>query len=116
MFQLTRQEQQSLRRQFGTLRWGGHTKYLPYAFTQVGVAMLSSVPRSPRAFVRLRETLFLNRELAQKLAELERKIEGHDTHIPSLFEAMRQLMAPPPAHRKPVGFHVRERPAKYGKR
>jgi phage regulator Rha-like protein len=126
MFQLTRQESKSLRRQFGTLRWGEHAKYLPYAFTQEGVAMLSSVLRSPRAiqvniaimraFVRLRETLSLNRELAAKLAELERKIEGHDTHIHSLFEAIRQLTAPPPVERKQIGFQVRERAARYGKR
>jgi hypothetical protein len=126
MFQLTRQEYQSLRCQFGTLRWGAHAKYLPYAFTQEGVAMLSSVLRSPRAvevniaimraFVRLREILSLNRELAAKLTELERKLEGHDTHIRSLFEAIRQLMAAPPAEQKRIGFHVRERTAKYGKR
>jgi hypothetical protein len=126
MFQLTRQEYQSLRCQFGTLKRGGHAKYLPYAFTQEGVAMLSGLLRSPRAvqvniaimraFVRLRETLSLNRELAAKLAELERKIEGHDTHIHSLFEAIRQLMSPSQVERKPIGFQVRDRAARYGKR
>ena len=88
--------------------------------------MLSGLLRSPRAvqvniaimraFVRLRETLSLNRELAAKLAELERKIEGHDTHIHSLFEAIRQLMSPSQVERKPIGFQVRDRAARYGKR
>ena len=126
MFQLTAEEARSLRFQFGSLKRGEHFKYLPCAFTQEGVAMLSSVLRSKRAvevnvaimraFVRLRETLSLHKELAAKLAELERKIEGHDTHIRSLFEAIRQLMTPPPAARKQIGFQVRERAAKYGKR
>lgn len=81
--------------------------------------MLSSVLRSKqavqvnvpimRAFVRLRETLALHKELARKLADLEQRIEGHDTAIRSLFEAIRQLMAPPPAPAKPeIGFHVKE--------
>ena len=87
MFQLTAEEAESLRLQFGTLKRGQHFKYLPQVFTQEGVAMLSSVLRSPRAvqvnivimrvFVRLRETLAMHKELAHKLAELERKIERH---------------------------------------
>jgi phage regulator Rha-like protein len=123
MFQLTAEEVESLRFQFGTLKRGQHAKYLPYAFTQEGVAMLSSVLRSQRAvqvniaimraFVRLREALSLHKELAHKLAELERKIEGHDENIRSLFEAIRQLMTPPDFPRKQIGFHVKERKAKY---
>jgi len=83
------------------------------------VAMLSSVLRSRqaiqvnvavmRAFVRLRETLALHKELARKLTELEKRIAGHDTAIRSLFEAIRQLMAPPPPPARPeIGFHVKE--------
>ena len=82
MFQLTSDETDALRFQFGTLKRGQHFKYLPYAFTEQGVAMLSSVLSSQRAvqvnvavmraFVRLRETLSLHEELAYKLAELER--------------------------------------------
>ena len=93
---------------------------LPYAFTEQGIAMLSSVLRSPRAvevniaimraFVQLRQVLSSHAELAQKLAELERRLEGHDTSIRSLFDAIRQLMAPadiePPT--KEMGFHVKE--------
>ena len=62
-----------------------------------------------RAFVRLREALSLHKELAHKLAELEKKIEGHDTAIHSLFEAIRKLMAPPPpGPPKQIGFHIKE--------
>ena len=105
MFQLTADEVSALRFQSGTLKRGQHFKYLPYAFTEQGVSMLSSVLRSPqavqvniaimRAFVRLRETLSMHRDLAHKLAELECRIEGHDQAIRSLFDAIRQLMVPP---------------------
>jgi hypothetical protein len=120
MFQLTKEEAEGLRFQIGTLKRGQHFKYLPYAFTEQGVAMLSSVLRSKqaiqvnvaimRAFVRLREMLALHKELARKLSELEEKIEGHDTAIQSLFEAIRQLMSPDEAEKtKPeIGFHVKE--------
>ena len=124
MFELTAEEAESVRCQFGTLQTGPHFRYLPYAFTEQGVAMLSSVLQSPqavqvniavmRAFVRLRETLSLHKELAHKLTELERRIESHDESIQTLFEAIRQLMAPPtPPQKKPIGFHVRERSAAY---
>jgi hypothetical protein len=118
MFQLDAEEHESLRCQFGTLKRGQHSKYLPLVFTQEGVAMLSSVLRSPRAaqvniaimraFVRLRETLSLHKELAHKLADLERKIENHDENIHSLFDAIRQLMTPPETPRREIGFHVKE--------
>jgi len=116
MFQLTADEAEALRFQFGSLKRGEHFKYLPFAFTQEGVAMLSSVLRSPRAvqvniaimrvFVRLRETLALHKDLALKLAQLERKIEGHDTNIRTLFDAIRQLMTPPEKPRREIGFHA----------
>ena len=88
----------------------------PMAFTEQGVAMLSSVLRSRRAvqvniaimraFVRLREMLLTNAELARKLADLERK---YDSQFRAVFDAIRQLMAPPPAPPKPeIGFHVKE--------
>lgn len=118
MSQLTTEEAEILSFQFGSLKRGQHFKYLPQFFTQEGVAMLSSVLRSPRAiqvniaimrvFVRLRTTLALHHELARKLAELERKIEGHDTSIRSLFDAMDQLTAPLPATTREIGFHVKE--------
>jgi hypothetical protein len=120
MFQLTTTEAENLRFHFGTSKRGhGGRRYLPYAFTEQGVAMLSSVLHSKpaiqvnvaimRAFVRLRETLSLHKELARKLSELEQKIEGHDIAIRSLFEAIRQLMAPPePGSKTEIGFHVKE--------
>ena len=118
MFQLTVEEAQCLRFQFGTLKRGQHFKYLPQVFTQEGVAMLSSVLHSPRAiqvniaiirvFVHLRTTLALHKELAHRLAELERKIEGHDTSIRTLFDAIRELAAPPARPRREIGYHVKE--------
>ena len=79
--------------------------------------MLSGVLHSPRAarvniaimraFVRLRETLSLHKELAHKLADLERKIENHDENIRSLFDTIRQWMAPPENPRRQIGFHVK---------
>lgn len=124
MFQLTADEAEALRFQFGTSKDGrGGRRYLPYVFTQEGVAMLSSVLRSPRAiqvniaimrvFVRLRETLALHKELAHKLAELERKSEGHDGSIRTLFEAIHQLMAPPEKPRREIGFHIKEASVPY---
>jgi hypothetical protein len=118
MFQLTLEEAEALRFHFGSLKRGQHFKYLPRVFTQEGVSMLSSVLRSPRAiqvniaimrvFVRLRETLALHKELAHKLAEVERKIEGHDTSIRTLFDAIRELAAPPARPRRGIGFHIKE--------
>jgi hypothetical protein len=95
----------------------GGRRYAPYAFTEQGVAMLSSVLSSPqaiavnieimRAFVRLREMLAGNKELAAKLGELERKLKGHDQAIAGILDAIRQLMAPPPAPKKrPIGFVI----------
>jgi len=90
--------------------------YLPYAFTEQGVAMLSSVLRSKRAiqvniaimraFVKLRQILSTHKELAYKLTELERKIEKHDTEIKAIFQAIRQLMAVPKKPKRRIGFHA----------
>jgi hypothetical protein len=115
MFQLDTVELDNLKSQIVTSSWGG-SRMAPYAFTEQGVAMLSSVLRSPRAvhvniaimraFVRLRELLLTNAELARKLADLERK---YDSQFKAVFDAIRQLMAPPPPPPKPeIGFHVKE--------
>ncbi len=90
---------------------GQHRKYLPYAFTEQGVAMLSSVLRSQRAvqvnieimraFVRLRRLLATHADLARKLAELEKK---YDAQFRVVFDAIRQLMAPPDPPKRPIGF------------
>ena len=118
MFQLTGEETVGLLFQSGRSKQRGGSRFNPYVFTQEGVAMLSSVLRSPRAiqvniaimrvFVRLRETLALHKDLAHKLADLERKIEGHDASIHNLFDAIRQLMTPPEKPRREIGFHVKE--------
>ena len=115
MFQLTWEEAESSRSQFATLKKGRNIKYLPYAFTEQGVAMLSGVLNSERAvqvniaimraFVRLRQILSTNKELAHKLAQLERKTEKHDTEIRAIFEAIRQLMAPPERPKRKIDFH-----------
>lgn len=110
-FQLTVEEFQTLKSQFVTSSWGGMRRATPYAFTEQGVAMLSSVLRSPRAiavnieimraFVQLRRILDSNAELARKVAELERKYDGK---FKVVFEAIRQLMAPPATSGKRIGF------------
>src|SRR5574340_646772 len=91
---------------------------LPYAFTEQGVAMLSSILNSEqaikiniaimRAFVKLRELLSTNKELAYKLEQLEQKIEKHDEEIKAIFNAIRQLMTPPETKKRKIGFEVRE--------
>lgn len=98
-------------------------RYRPYAFTEQGVAMLSSVLNSEsavkmniaimRAFVQLRRALETNRKLARKFSELERRIDKHDAEIDAILEAIRQLMAPPEKPRREIGFHVREEAARY---
>lgn len=118
MFLLTRQEVRSLKSQIAmsSLSWGGR-RYTPYAFTEEGVAMLSSVLRSRRAaqmniaimraFVKLRGILSAHKELAHKLEALERKVGEHDAEIQTIFKAIRELMAPPPVKPKgPIGFGV----------
>lgn len=122
MFQLKQEEYESLRFQFGILKKGQHSKYLPYAFTEQGVAMLSSVLRSKRAvhvnieimraFVRLRQFLSAHKELEQKLEEMEMK---YDEQFQVVFEAIRQLMTPPDPPRKRIGFEAKEAAAPYGK-
>jgi len=113
MFELTNEEYDVLRSQFGTSSWGGR-RYPPYAFTEQGVAMLSSVLRSQRAvqvniqiirtFVKLREIISTHKELAFKLKQLETKVERHDEEIQAIFEAIHQLMAPPEKPKRPIGF------------
>ena len=123
MFQLTPEELRSLRFQFGTSKARGGLRYRPYAFTEQGIAMLSSVLNSERAikvniaimraFVKLRGVLETNRELAQKFSELERRVGKHDQEIAATLEAIWQLMAPSEKPRREIGFHVREKAAHY---
>ncbi len=127
MFQLTNQEAAILRSQIATSRSGsqrsqiatfesyGGRRYLPYVFTEQGVAMLSGVLKSDRAidvnvaimraFVRLRQILSAHKELSAKLDQLEKKTEKHDEEIQAIFSAIRQLMKPPEPARRKIGFH-----------
>jgi len=110
MFQLTSKEFAELRFQSGTSRWGGR-RYPPYAFTEQGVAMLSSVLRSRRAvlvnieimraFVHLRQMLASHADLARKLDALEKK---YDAQFKIVFDAIRELMKPEPKRRHTIGF------------
>jgi hypothetical protein len=111
MFQLQEEEYESLRGHFGTLKRGEHAKYFPYAFTEQGVAMLSSVLNSDRAievniqimraFVKLREMLSTNKELARKLLDMEKK---YDAQFKVVFDAIRQLMSPTVPRKGKIGF------------
>jgi hypothetical protein len=124
MFQLTAEEVASLRSQFATSNKGrGGRRYAPYAFTEQGVAMLSTVLNSERAiqvnieimrtFVRLRQMLASNAGLSRKLDALERK---YDAQFKIVFDAIRQLMAPPEPKRRKIGYLVEEKAAAYGRR
>jgi phage regulator Rha-like protein len=122
MFQLTNQEVKNLIFQFGTSRWGG-TRKLPYAFTENGVAMLSSILNSQRAiqvniqimrtFTRLREMMTSHKDLAKRLNDLEKK---YDAQFKVVFEAIRQLMAPPTKPKRKIGFDLKEKQARYGRK
>ena len=131
MFQLTAEEFDSLRSQIATLKTGRgqHRKYLPYAFTEHGAIMAAMVLGSPhamevsvyvvRAFVRLRQVATTHADLAKRLAELEMKTESlelsHDTfsrntraQLKQVFDALRELMAPPDPPKAPMGFVPQE--------
>ena len=115
MFQLNAAEWTALRSQFVTSNDGrGGRQYAPYAFTEQGVAMLSSVVKSTRAtsvnieimraFVRMRELLASNKELARKLPEVERKVSTHDQAITGVLKAIRELMSARESGKRPIGF------------
>ena len=116
MFELTWEEIESLRSQFATLKRGQHIKYLPYAFTEQGVAMLSSVLNSEnaiqvnvqimRTFSKLKEFLLTNKELSIRFDELEKKFGEHDQKIKIIFEAIKKLLESPEEPKKRIiGFH-----------
>ena len=133
-FQLTAQEFMNLKSQFATsssdLRsqiatssaHGGKRK-APWVFTEHGAIMLASVLKSDiaiqasvrvvRAFVKLREMVAANAQLAAKLKELERRLDSHDEAIVDLFAALNRLLEPPEKPKRKIGFHVRERSAPY---
>jgi hypothetical protein len=131
VFRLTKEEHEYLRQatdlksQIAISSYGhGGRRKAPYAFTEHGAIMAANVLKTSRAirmsvfvvraFVRLREMAATHRELAKKLAELEQRLEDHDEKIEAIFEAIRQLMAPPEKERNKIGFEVKEGHAHYG--
>jgi hypothetical protein len=106
MFELSKDEYEILRCQFGTLRWGEHAKYLPFAFTEQGVAMLSSVLNSTRAiqvniqiiraFVRIRNLVADNSGVRKAIADIEKRLNIHDRQIQIAFDALKSLFQPKP--------------------
>ena len=113
MFQLTKEENENLKSQFVTSSWGRARRATPYAFTEQGVAMLSSVLHSERAvqvhiammraFIKLREMLSSHRDLARRLNEMERK---YDSQFKVVFDAIRGLMKPPEKPPRKIGFRT----------
>ena len=122
LFQLSQEEFESLRSQIVISKGKGGRRYPPYAFTEQGVAMLSSVLNSQRAiqvnitimrvFVRLRQMMVTHRVLAEKLGELEERIQNHDGQITDIFKVIRQLMAPPTKPKRKIGFDLKEKQAR----
>lgn len=116
IFQLTTEEWDALKCQFGTSKGRGGRRYLPYVFTEHGAVMAASMLNSRRAirmsvfvvraFVRLRLVVATHKELAAKLAELEQSLATHDGQIQVILRAIRQLMTPPMHSRKQIGFRV----------
>ena len=125
MFQLTAEEAGSLRFQIGISKPQGRggRRYLPYVFTEQGVAMLSSVLKSERAvqvniaimraFVQMRELAASNRELGRRLDELEKRLAGHDRQFVAVFETIRKMVQPEAEEQKSIGFKVEEEDAVY---
>lgn len=117
VFQISRKEQAILRSQIviSSFQWGGR-RYLPYVFTEHGATMAATVLNSRqaiemslfvvRAFIRLRQMLATNRQLAAKVDELENKLQTHDSAIRELIQAIRELSAPVPQARKRIGFKL----------
>jgi len=122
-FQLTNQELAILRSQIATSSSHGGLRHLPIAFTEHGALMLGNVLNSKtaveasirvvRAFVWIRKQLAANKELSQKLKELESRVGEHDESIGNLFEAIRQLLTPTEKTQREIGFHMRENSTPY---
>ena len=123
MFQLTKDEKREVVTSCDHLATLKFSPVLPFAFTEHGAIMAASVLSSPRAvdisvyvvraFVRLRQMVAMNKDLAHKMAELERKVETHDGAIRSLVTAIRRLMEKPEPKEKKIGFIIKEQRAVY---
>ena len=122
-FRLMAGEFTNLRLQFATSNRRGGRRHLPWVFTEHGTLMLASVLNSEvaiqasvrvvRAFVKLREMVAANAQLASKLEELERRLDSHDEAIVNRFAMLKRLLEPPEPKKREIGFHVRERSARY---
>ena len=126
MFELTKEEHNALRSQNVILKRGQHSKYLPMAFTEQGLAMLSSVLRSPRAidvniaimraFVQLRKVIGTHEKLEEKLRKIEHHIEDHDEKIEAIFRVIQELIGTDQKPKKKrIGYTVKEKQASYGR-
>ena len=129
MFRITPNEWEEvrhLRSQNATLKRGQHRKYPPYAFTEHGALMAANILKSKtavsmsiyvvRAFIRMRQELTSRDDLEKRLDQIEKILLVHDTQLKDLFDKIRPLLLPPPdPPRKPIGFRVKESPAKYGR-
>ncbi len=115
MFELTKEEADNfLRSQFVTLKQGEHLKYLPFAFTEHGVLMLSSILRSERAvqvniqimrvYTKMKELLFLHKDILLKLEKLENKTGRHDEEIKTIFAVIKKMIAQPKTKTERIGF------------
>lgn len=117
MFQLKPKEFENLKSQFATSSWGGRRK-LPMAFTEQGVAMLSSVLNSKiaiqvniqiiRVFTKMREMLMNNKDILLQLKKVEKKLDGHDDQIMIIFEHLKRLLNPPSTPRRKIGFRRKD--------
>ena len=117
MFQLTSEEFENLRYQFGTSSWGG-SRYLPYAFTEQGVSMLSGVLNSAiaiqvhiqiiRVFTKMKELLLTHKDILLKLEKMEKDVKENKEDIAMIFKAVKQLINPPSTPRKRIGFRPDE--------
>ena len=127
MFELTKEEHSALRSQNVILKRGQHSKYPPMAFTEQGVAMLSSALRSERAievniaimraFVQLRKIIGSHEKLEEKLRKIKHHIEDHDEKIEAIFRVIQELIKPDQKPKKKrIGYTVKEKQAKYGKK
>ncbi|MFC1825307.1 ORF6N domain-containing protein [Thermodesulfobacteriota bacterium] len=126
MFRLIKEEKDELVTNCDRFRPLKHSSAMPRAFSEQGVAMLSSVLNTDRAievniaimraFVQLRKISSSQKQLARKLQEIESRFEDHDEKIQAIFEAIRQLMIPPAKSRKKIGFDIKEPKARYGKK
>jgi hypothetical protein len=118
MFELTKDESENLRSQFGTSSWGG-SRNLPMVFTEQGVAMLLGILNSDRAievniaimraFVHLRRMIVSHEDLPKKLSELESHFEDYDEKIKAIFKVIHELITPDDKTRRKIGFTVKEK-------